>query len=156
ADGAHPYTRVGRYLESAVRNAASGDTRAAQTCLQRALAIVDRHGFRRALVDSRLPVREILTDYVGDDRPFRMVATQLLERMVADAGSGPSRYVETLTERELMVLGFLPTMMSNSEIAAEMFFSVNTVKTHLKSIYRKLEVSRRRDAVVRARELNLI
>ena len=55
-----------------------------------------------------------------------------------------------------MVLGFLPTMMSNSEIAAEMFFSVNTVKTHLKSIYRKLEVSRRRDAVVRARELNLI
>ena len=55
--------------------------------------------------------------------------------------------VERLTDRELTVLRYLPTMMSNSEIAAEMYFSVNTVKTHLKSIYRKLEVTRRREAV---------
>jgi LuxR family maltose regulon positive regulatory protein len=47
-------------------------------------------------------------------------------------------------------------MMSNSEIAAEMYFSVNTVKTHLKSIYRKLEVTRRRQAVDRAHALSLI
>jgi LuxR family maltose regulon positive regulatory protein len=53
-------------------------------------------------------------------------------------------------------LRYLPTMMSNREIAAEMFFSVNTVKTHLKSIYRKLGVSRRRDAVSRARALSLL
>jgi LuxR family maltose regulon positive regulatory protein len=46
-------------------------------------------------------------------------------------------------------------MSSNAEIAEEMYVSVNTVKAHLKSLYRKLEVSSRRAAVRRARELNL-
>ena len=63
---------------------------------------------------------------------------------------------EPLSQREQAILGYLPTMMSNSEIAAEMYFSVNTVKTHLKSIYRKLDVTRRRQAVERARSLSLI
>ena len=54
-----------------------------------------------------------------------------------------------------MVLEHLPSMSSNAEIAEEMYVSVNTVKAHLKSLYRKLEVSSRRAAVRRARELNL-
>ena len=59
-------------------------------------------------------------------------------------------------DRELMVLEHLPSMSSNAEIAEEMYVSVNTIKAHLKSLYRKLEVSSRRAAVRRARELNLI
>jgi LuxR family maltose regulon positive regulatory protein len=55
-----------------------------------------------------------------------------------------------------VVLRFLPTMKSNHEIASELFVSVNTVKTHLKSIYRKLDVIDRRDAVRRGRELELL
>jgi LuxR family transcriptional regulator, maltose regulon positive regulatory protein len=47
-------------------------------------------------------------------------------------------------------------MMSNQEVAGEMLISVNTVKTHLKAIYRKLEASGRREAVRRARELALL
>ena len=47
-------------------------------------------------------------------------------------------------------------MMSNREIATEMHFSVNTVKTHLKAIYRKLGVSRGRDAVEHARARSLL
>jgi LuxR family transcriptional regulator, maltose regulon positive regulatory protein len=47
-------------------------------------------------------------------------------------------------------------MMPNREIAAELSVSVNTVKTHLKAIYRKLDVAHRREAVVRARELGLM
>jgi len=46
--------------------------------------------------------------------------------------------------------------MSTTEIADELRLSVNTVKTHLANIYRKLAVSRRREAVLRARELELI
>jgi len=85
-----------------------------------------------------------------------MLATQLLERVCVDSDATTARSVERLTERELTVLRYLPTMMSNSEIAAEMYFSVNTVKTHLKSIFRKLDVTRRRQAVERARSLSLI
>jgi len=47
-------------------------------------------------------------------------------------------------------------MLSAGEIAAELFVSVNTVKTHIKSIYRKLDTNRRWDAVKRARQLQLL
>jgi LuxR family maltose regulon positive regulatory protein len=55
-----------------------------------------------------------------------------------------------------VVLRYLPTTMSNQEIAAQMCVSVNTVKTHLKAIYRKLDVDDRRTAVARARTLRLL
>lgn len=63
---------------------------------------------------------------------------------------------EPLTERELAVLQLLPSMQSNLEIAEEMFVSVNTVKVHLKTLYRKLDVPNRRTAVRRSRTLGLI
>jgi len=63
---------------------------------------------------------------------------------------------EGLTERELAVLVYLPTMFRAPEIAADLFVSVNTVKTHQRSIYRKLGVATRRDAVDRARALKLL
>jgi LuxR family maltose regulon positive regulatory protein len=64
--------------------------------------------------------------------------------------------LEPLSARERAVLRYLPTLMSNTEIAGELFLSVNTVKTHLRSIYRKLGATRRRDAVERARRLELL
>jgi LuxR family maltose regulon positive regulatory protein len=155
-DAAHPYVAVRSYLRLAVERAEMYDFPEAESAIEGALALVDRHGYRRAFVDSGLAVRELLVDYVAVVRPFRMLATQLLERMRVDGGVTTAQFVERLTERELTVLRYLPTMMSNSEIAAEMYFSVNTVKTHLKSIYRKLEVTRRRQAVERARALSLI
>jgi LuxR family maltose regulon positive regulatory protein len=54
------------------------------------------------------------------------------------------------------VLRYLQSMLSNEEIAAKLFVSINTVKTHVRHIYRKLDVSHRRDAVRRARELRLL
>jgi LuxR family transcriptional regulator, maltose regulon positive regulatory protein len=54
------------------------------------------------------------------------------------------------------VLRFLPTRLSNAEVATECFMSVNTVKTHLKGIYTKLGVSSRSQAVDRARLLGLL
>jgi LuxR family transcriptional regulator, maltose regulon positive regulatory protein len=63
---------------------------------------------------------------------------------------------EPLTQRERAVLRFLATSMSTAEIADELCLSVNTVKTHLAAIYRKLATRRRREAVLRARQLELI
>jgi len=68
----------------------------------------------------------------------------------------PADLPDPLTQRELTVLRFLATSMSIMEIADELCLSVNTVKTHLAAIYRKLPASRRRDAVLRARQLELI
>ena len=64
--------------------------------------------------------------------------------------------LEPLSERECAILRYLPTTLSNREIAAELFVTTNTVKTHLRSIYRKLDVARRREAVERARDLRLL
>ncbi|WP_439333645.1 LuxR C-terminal-related transcriptional regulator [Trebonia kvetii] len=68
----------------------------------------------------------------------------------------PRELPDPLTQRELTVLRLLATTMSTVEIADELCLSVNTVKTHLAAIYRKLPASRRREAVLRARELELI
>ncbi|MGY1742978.1 MULTISPECIES: LuxR C-terminal-related transcriptional regulator [unclassified Blastococcus] len=64
--------------------------------------------------------------------------------------------VQPLSDREVEVLRYLAEMLSTAEIAATMFISVNTVRTHVRSILRKLAVSRRNQAVRRARERGLI
>ncbi|WP_346095541.1 LuxR C-terminal-related transcriptional regulator [Streptomyces olivaceiscleroticus] len=74
----------------------------------------------------------------------------------APAGGRGATKCEVLSGRERDVLKHLARTMTTEEIAAEMYLSVNTVKTHLKSVYRKLEVTRRSAAVRRARELELL
>jgi LuxR family transcriptional regulator, maltose regulon positive regulatory protein len=71
-------------------------------------------------------------------------------------GPAASVIVEQLSGRELEVLRHVSRMLSTAEIAEEMYLSVNTVKSHLKSIFRKLGVSHRREAVRRARQLALL
>jgi LuxR family maltose regulon positive regulatory protein len=63
---------------------------------------------------------------------------------------------DELSDRELAVLRLLPSSLSAREIAAELFVSLNTVKTHTKAIYRKLGAKSREDAVKRGREQRLI
>lgn len=67
-----------------------------------------------------------------------------------------SALVEPLTERELAVLAYLPQRIKNQDIADELYVSVNTLKTHLRSIYRKLGAADRDQAVDRASELGLV
>jgi len=68
----------------------------------------------------------------------------------------PILAAEPLTEREQEVLRHLSGLLSSAEVASEMHISVNTLKTHVKHIYRKLATTRRGDAVRRARQLELI
>jgi LuxR family maltose regulon positive regulatory protein len=64
--------------------------------------------------------------------------------------------VEQLSDREREVLRFASSMLSTEEIADSMYLSVNTIKTHFKSIFRKLGATRRGEAVRRAKKLGLI
>ena len=63
---------------------------------------------------------------------------------------------EPLSKSELRVLRYLPTNLPAPEIAAELFVSLNTIRTHLRNVYAKLGVHSRADAVKRARELGLL
>lgn len=63
---------------------------------------------------------------------------------------------QELTERELQVLALLPTELTQREMGAALYLSLNTIKTHVRGIYRKLNVGRRDEAVKRARGLELI
>lgn len=64
--------------------------------------------------------------------------------------------VEELTDRELAVLRYLPSQLSQREIAGELYVSLNTVKTHCRAIYRKLDVEGRKAAVQAARDHGLL
>ncbi|GIF21904.1 transcriptional regulator [Paractinoplanes tereljensis] len=63
---------------------------------------------------------------------------------------------DVLSERERDVLRYLPTVLTAGEIAGNLNISINTVKAHMRAIYRKLGAARRREAVVRARQIGLI
>ena len=68
-----------------------------------------------------------------------------------------SLLADPLTAREQMILRYLTSTLSGDEIAAELFVTINTVKTHLRGLYRKLGVTGgRRPAVARARQLGLL
>jgi LuxR family transcriptional regulator, maltose regulon positive regulatory protein len=77
-------------------------------------------------------------------------------RAAAPASTEDLQVLQDLSERETEVLRYLAEMLSTAEIAATMFISVNTVRTHIRSILRKLSVSRRNQAVRRARERGLL
>jgi LuxR family maltose regulon positive regulatory protein len=87
-----------------------------------------------------------------------MVLERLAQASRRGAASRPGGAAsgDELSERELAVLRLLSTQLSQREIGASLYVSVNTVKTHTKSIFRKLGVSSRAEAVAEARRLGLI
>ena len=93
---------------------------------------------------------------------YRADPTPFLRSIVEHPGAvTPTRQpvkglVEQLTDRERMVLAYLPSRLSNAEIAAELRVSLNTLKSHLKHIYRKLGVAGRNEAIARAERLRLL
>ena len=86
------------------------------------------------------------------------IGARLLQRPPSDPFEPNTRVQETLgiSERELEVLELLAAGRSNKEIARRLDISPNTVKTHVGKLYEKLEVGRRTEAIVRARELGMI
>ena len=78
-------------------------------------------------------------------------------RLTLDARKAAQAHlVEKLTDREMEILACLPGRSYNHEVAASLYISPNTLKSHLRGIYRKLDVTDRDDAVRRATELGLL
>ncbi|MBT2506537.1 helix-turn-helix transcriptional regulator [Streptomyces sp. ISL-98] len=135
----------------------AGDSSTSRRLVGQALHEARRERLRRPFFEAGPWIRPLLSV-----APLRGLTEGWLTPGPAPPG-GPPRsedqpppVLEELSGRERDVLQRLAQMMSTEEIAADLYVSVNTVKTHLKSVYRKLAVSRRNDAVRRARKLRLL
>ena len=120
---------------------------AALTTLTQAIDLAQPEGIINPFLTTGPAMRELIGQHrqvVARHLPFTQQLTAALTPDVPAQRSAPNGF-EHLTERELVVLRYLPTMLKAAEIASDLFVSVNTVKQHNKSIYRKL------GAITRAR-----
>jgi LuxR family maltose regulon positive regulatory protein len=133
------------------------DLTAATAELQEAVALARPEGFVRTFVDEGPEVTRLLRRLAGADHSA-YIATLVAagEQPHHPAAALSLELVEPLSEREQEVLRYLPTRLNNQEVAGELYVSLNTVKTHLKSIYRKLDAGSRSEAVVKARAMQLL
>ncbi|MGD8792178.1 MAG: LuxR C-terminal-related transcriptional regulator, partial [Anaerolineae bacterium] len=143
---------------------ADGKRELAVRVLGEALALAEPGGFVRTFVDEGPPMARLLGQAL-----FRGVAAEYVRRLLAAFPEGEpqqaepaqsqvpeSELVEPLSERELEVLQLIAAGLSNREIAARLFLSLNTVKAHTRNIYGKLDVHSRTQAVARAQEIGLM
>jgi LuxR family maltose regulon positive regulatory protein len=143
---------------------AEGEATQAMTMLEKAINLAEPGGFIRIFVDEGPPMarllhtalsRGILPDYVS-----RLLgAFPLEESAQAPAKKSQvdqSELIEPLSEREIEILQLIAEGLTNQEIASKLFLSLNTIKTHTRSIYAKLGVHTRTQAVARGRALGLI
>ncbi|MBU3702605.1 MAG: hypothetical protein FGM58_11230, partial [Acidimicrobiia bacterium] len=121
--------------------------------LERAIAIGAEQGYVWTYRREGSEIGRMLRDAMAADP--RWSATRLAAALSSDSPD-PVFIVAALTDAERRVLAFLPSHRSLPEIAAEMCLSVNTVKTHVRSIYTKLRVGSRSEAVERASETGLL
>ena len=154
-----------------------GEAPAAFEKLTEALALAEAGSFIRLFVDlgpqmadllKRLRKQKIAVNYIEKLlAAFRRegeqtVVLETLDQPIASANqplreSIPSQeLVEPLTNRELDILDLLAQRLSNKEIAEKLFISPTTVKWHLQHIYGKLGVSKRREAVIKARKIGIL
>ncbi|MFI1793709.1 LuxR C-terminal-related transcriptional regulator [Streptomyces olivaceoviridis] len=132
----------------------NGDHAAQRGLVARALREARRERLRRPFAEAGPWLRTLPLGALAEGR---LPCGPTRRGSPARTGEQPAPpVVEELSGRERDVLRRLAQMMSTEEIAADLYVSVNTVKTHLKSAYRKLAVNRRHDAVRRARELGLL
>jgi LuxR family maltose regulon positive regulatory protein len=154
--------RIEAGLIEALAARRGGDSRTASQALERALTLAEPEGFRRPFTRAGTAARDLLVEHLDSGTACWSLVNELVaasdERPVpaAPPSPAPPALPEPLTERELTILRYLQSILSNTEIAVELSLSVNTVKTHVRNIYRKLDAARRRDAVRRARELHLL
>jgi len=152
--------RVAASLAECARLLRAGAPVQAHRAVVEALQLARPVTLRRPFHEASVPVRQL----IQQDRQLASAHAWLFERTGPAAprerpragGESRSAPIEQLTAKEMEVLGHLAALLTTEEIAAEMYISVNTVRTHVRNILRKLGVTRRNAAVRVAREHELI
>ncbi|MEZ4640171.1 MAG: LuxR C-terminal-related transcriptional regulator [Caldilineaceae bacterium] len=147
---------------------AQGETDAAVQLLGEALALAESGGFIRIFVDEGLPMAQLLSEAAArgimPDYTGKLLSVfESREQKGVDEPSPPptpnlpntSPLLEPLTQREQEVLQLIVEGRSNPDIATQLVVALSTVKTHVKNIYGKLQVTNRFQAIARANELGL-
>ena len=153
--------RLQAWLVNARLSYGSGDAVRGRRSLASALRLAEREQLRLPFVMERGWIGPLLRRDPELARTHRRLFTPARRPDQPPALPRPPEpaavaAVEPLTEREREVLRHVSGMLNTAEVASEMYISVNTVKSHLKSIYRKLAAAHRGEAVRRARQLELI
>jgi LuxR family maltose regulon positive regulatory protein len=138
-------------LEAALAEITDGQA-TAQRALAEALHVAEPLGALRPFQDGGEVVRKLLAAGIGRFGRAEPFAARLRAHLRPDAAS----VTRLLTDRERDVLAELPSMRTADEIADDLFVSTSTIKTHMRSIYRKLGVPNRRSAVTEARRHGLL
>ncbi len=151
-------TVVEAHLLAGLAHRELGDLRAANQAAERALALAESD--RLVLPFAMTGSRELLEALPRHETAHAALLADVLDVLHGSSPAAekqpPPLDAEELSPGELRVLRYLPTNLSRPEIAGELSVSVNTVSTHVRSIYAKLQVRDRSSAVQRARELQLL
>jgi LuxR family maltose regulon positive regulatory protein len=141
---------------------AIGDVDRALHVLEQALVLSEPEGIIRNFVILHEPMQQLLLKMMVNER-WASYARLLLDAIDRENKIGWNKkstdgfgLKEPLSERELQILRLLPTSRTRSEIAQELYISINTLRTHLKNIYGKLGVNSRQEAIQRGQELKLL
>lgn len=162
--------RMGSMIEilivTALAHHAVGNTTQAFASLERSLLLAMPEGYLRTFADEGEPMQSLLSAFqLQIDKQPRSQQQELVVYMgkllsafaQATSTTKPAAgMVEALSPRELDVLRLIAQGLSNLEISKRLFLALNTVKGHNRIIFGKLHVQNRTEAVVRARELDLI
>ena len=130
----------------------TGDPRAANLELKVAIELAEPRWALRPFYEAGPEIRRLLVAQVGRSGHLDPFVDELLAAIAVE----PSGVSAELTPREMSLLKELPSLATVDEIAVKLFVSVNTVKTHLRHVYRKFGVTSRRDAVDVARKRGLL
>jgi DNA-binding NarL/FixJ family response regulator len=128
----------------------------AESHLQKALPIIMSYGYRQILLIQSPKFLEFLLKYAASYPTVYMeqISKEVRDRM-AKSNSRNEKIDNPLTKREIEILNRLSTGLPISQIATNLHISHNTIKTHLKNVYKKLGAENREDAVEKGRELLL-